>query len=107
MFSGPRVSTCSRELWKPAGESAGRPAIGVDKNPARMAESPIVLLSGPSGSGKTTTALKLEQELVRRGVNTHTISMDNYFKTLNRATAPRTPESNWRTPTGRREPRSQ
>ena len=64
----------------------------VDKILARMAESPIVLLSGPSGSGKTTTALKLEQELVRRGVNTHTISMDNYFKTLNRATAPRTPE---------------
>ena len=54
--------------------------------------SPIVLLSGPSGSGKTTTAMKLEQELERRGVNSHTISMDNYFKTLNRKTAPRTPE---------------
>lgn len=58
----------------------------------RMKESPIVLLSGPSGSGKTTTALKLEQVLERRGVQTHTISMDNYFKTLNRRTAPRTPE---------------
>ena len=57
-----------------------------------LPHSPIVLLSGPSGSGKTTTALKLEQELERRGVNTHTISMDNYFKTLNRRTAPRTPE---------------
>ena len=64
----------------------------VDQILARMKESPIVLLSGPSGSGKTTTALKLEQELERRGVNTHTISMDNYFKTLNRRTAPRTPE---------------
>ena len=69
-----------------------RISTAVDKILARMEESPIVLLSGPSGSGKTTTALKLEQELVRRGVNTHTISMDNYFKTLNRATAPRTPE---------------
>ena len=58
----------------------------------RIGESPIVLLSGPSGSGKTTTALKLEQVLERRGVNCHTVSMDNYFKTLNRATAPRTPE---------------
>ena len=58
----------------------------------RMKVSPIVLLSGPSGSGKTTTAMKLEQELERRGVNTHTISMDNYYKTLNRKTAPRTPE---------------
>ena len=64
----------------------------VDSILARIQESPIVLLSGPSGSGKTTTALKLEQELVRRGVNTHTISLDNYYKTLNRATAPRTPE---------------
>ncbi|MGN8968243.1 adenylyl-sulfate kinase [Intestinimonas sp. HCP28S3_D6] len=58
----------------------------------RMKESPIVLLSGPSGSGKTTTALKLEQELERRGVQTHTISMDNYFKTLNRKMAPRNAE---------------
>ena len=64
----------------------------VDQILDRMKESPIVLLSGPSGSGKTTTALKLEQELERRGVNTHTISMDNYYKTLNRRTAPRTPE---------------
>lgn len=54
--------------------------------------SPIVLLSGPSGSGKTTTALKLEEELVRRGIATHTISMDNYFKTLDPKAAPRTPE---------------
>ena len=58
----------------------------------RMKVSPIVLLSGPSGSGKTTTALKLEQELERRGVQAHTISMDNYFKTLNRRTAPRNAE---------------
>jgi len=59
---------------------------------ARMEISPIVLLSGPSGSGKTTTALKLEEVLEKRGVNTHTVALDNYYKTLNRATAPRTPE---------------
>ena len=63
----------------------------VDRIQARMSESPIVLLSGPSGSGKTTTALKLEEELERRGITSHTISLDNYFKTLDRATAPRTP----------------
>lgn len=57
----------------------------------RMERSPIVLLSGPSGSGKTTTALKIEEELERRGVNTHTISLDNYFKTPDPKTAPRTP----------------
>ena len=54
--------------------------------------SPIVLLSGPSGSGKTTTALKIAEELQRRGVNSHAVAMDNYFKTVNRRTAPRTPE---------------
>lgn len=52
--------------------------------------SPIVLLSGPSGSGKTTTALKIEEALIRRGIRTHTVSMDNYFKTLDRSKAPRT-----------------
>ena len=63
-----------------------------DRIMERMKASPIVLLSGPSGSGKTTTALKLEQVLERRGIRTHTISLDNYFKTLNHKTAPRTPE---------------
>ena len=46
-----------------------------------LPHSPIVLLSGPSGSGKTTTALKIEEELEKRG-SSPTISMDNYFKTL-------------------------
>lgn len=70
----------------------GRVAAAADKIIERMSESHIVLLSGPSGSGKTTTALKIEEELERRGVNTHTIALDNYFKTLDRSTAPRTPE---------------
>lgn len=58
----------------------------------RMEKSPIVLLSGPSGSGKTTSALKLEEELERRGVNTHTVSLDNYFHAPSHPAAPRTPE---------------
>lgn len=53
---------------------------------------PIVLLSGPSGAGKTTTAKNIETELERRGINSHTISMDNYFNTLDLRTCPRTPE---------------
>lgn len=52
-------------------------------------ESHVVLLSGPSGSGKTTTALKIEEQLNKMGIETHTISMDNYFKTLDPETAPR------------------
>ena len=53
--------------------------------------SPIVLLSGPSGSGKTTTAMKIAEELKRRGVSTHYVAMDDYFKTIDQ-NSPRTPE---------------
>ena len=55
-------------------------------------QSHIILLSGPSGSGKTTTALKIEEVLERMGISTHTISMDNYFKTIDPDTAPRNRE---------------
>ena len=53
--------------------------------------SPIILLSGPSGSGKTTTSMKIAEALEKRGVRTHYIGMDDYFKTVDRTT-PRTPE---------------
>ena len=55
-------------------------------------QSPIVLLSGPSGSGKTTTAMKIEEELGRRGIKTHSIAMDNYFRSFPDGSGPRTPE---------------
>lgn len=58
----------------------------------RMGDSPVVLLSGPSGSGKTTTAGMICRELERRGVGSHTISMDDYFVHQDPRTAPRTPE---------------
>ena len=51
-----------------------------------------MLLSGPSGSGKTTTAMKIAEELRRRGVNSRAVAMDNYFVTPNPETSPRTPE---------------
>lgn len=62
---------------------------------ANMHRSPIVLLSGPSGSGKTTTAMKIEEELERRGVETHAVAMDNYFRTITPESMPRTPEGNY------------
>lgn len=55
-------------------------------------ESRLVLLSGPSGSGKTTTSKKIEFEIRKRGIMTHAIGMDSYFKTIDPATAPRTPQ---------------
>jgi uridine kinase len=56
-----------------------------------LPSSPIVLLAGPSGSGKTTTSLKLRDALLRHGVQTHTISLDDYFQTVSPLTTPRTP----------------
>ena len=64
----------------------------VDRIVDNLAQSPIILLSGPSGSGKTTTSMKIAEELRRRGVNTHHVGMDDYFKTIDHDTVPRTPE---------------
>lgn len=54
----------------------------VDIISANASKRPVILLSGPSGSGKTTTALLIERELDRRGMETHTLSMDEYFSPL-------------------------
>lgn len=62
---------------------------------ANLKNSPIVLLSGPSGSGKTTTAMKIEEELERRGIKSRAISMDNYFNTISAESMPRTPEGTY------------
>ena len=51
--------------------------------------SPIVLISGPSGSGKTTTSKKIEEELRHRGIMTHALAMDSYFRTVDE-NSPRT-----------------
>ena len=69
-----------------------RVSLAADKIMENMERSPIVLLSGPSGSGKTTTAMKIAEELSRRGIGTYSVGMDDYFKTVDPATVPRTPE---------------
>lgn len=40
----------------------------------------FVMLCGPSASGKTTTAHKIKHRLIKRGVGTNVISMDDFFK---------------------------
>ena len=60
-----------------------------DRIIGNLNRSPIVLLSGPSGSGKTTSSMKLAEELNRRGLGTHYVGMDDYFKTVDHTT-PRT-----------------
>ena len=71
---------------------AQRVSLAADRILGNLDKSPIVLLSGPSGSGKTTTALKIEEQLEKMGIQTHTISMDNYFNTIDPETAPRNRE---------------
>ena len=66
--------------------------LAAQKIAEHRSESHVVLLSGPSGSGKTTTAMKIEEVLEHMGVETHTISMDNYFNTVDPETAPRNRE---------------
>ncbi len=77
-------------------ESEERYRLEVEKTADLIIEnrknSPIVLLSGPSGSGKTTTAMKVAEELNKRGIGTHSVPMDEYFKTIDPATVPRTPD---------------
>lgn len=63
-----------------------------EKIAAHRDRSHIILLSGPSGSGKTTTALKVEEQLEKMGIETHSIAMDDYFHTVDPETAPRNRE---------------
>ena len=75
-----RIQTDVQEFLAECDDNyAQRVSLAADKILTNLEHSPIVLLSGPSGSGKTTTAMKIAEELQRRGVNTH-------------AVAPRTPE---------------
>ena len=73
---------CDAAFAKKVENAAGRIA-------EHRRESRVILLSGPSGSGKTTTALQIEEQLRNMGIETHTISMDDYFKTMDPETAPR------------------
>lgn len=54
--------------------------MAADKDPGQSGAQPHRALCRPCRSGKTTTALKIAEELRRRGVNSHAVAMDNYFK---------------------------
>ena len=54
----------------------------VQKIASNIENRPVILLAGPSGSGKTTTAFMIAKLLDELGCGCHTISMDNYFKSL-------------------------
>lgn len=50
----------------------------------------VIMLSGPSASGKTTTAKMLREELLKLGIGSEIISMDNFYR--GEENVPRTPE---------------
>ncbi len=41
--------------------------------------SEIVMIAGPSSAGKTTTAKKLSQALLKFGINSYTVSLDDFY----------------------------
>ena len=64
-----RIQTDVQEFLAECDDNyAQRVSLAADKILTNLEHSPIVLLSGPSGSGKTTTAMKIAEELQRRGV---------------------------------------
>lgn len=50
----------------------------------------IVMLAGPSSAGKTTTARKLSESLIEKGVKTYVLSLDDFY--LNRDDIPYLPD---------------
>lgn len=51
----------------------------VDKIEKRRPECKILMVSGPSSSGKTTTANMIKDELMRRGIWSTVISLDDFY----------------------------
>ncbi len=76
------VGECEARYESAISSAASKIANSIDK-------SCVVLLSGPSGSGKTTTALKLELALEKLGIGSHSISLDDYFRTVDPEKAPK------------------
>ena len=67
-----------------------RVSAAADTVVSRLNRSRVVLLAGPSSSGKTTTASRLRKALADRGIFTHMISLDDYYRSKNEPDFPKT-----------------
>ena len=50
-----------------------------------MVDRRLVMLSGPSAAGKTTTAGFLQEFLTKKGIETHVVSLDDFYRGRNLA----------------------
>lgn len=89
MIMNVNITDINQELIADSAGFAKRCDISFYENIKNIAETmiergdcPVLLISGPSGSGKTTSALTLEKYLDDLGHETHTLSLDNYFKPM-------------------------
>ncbi len=53
----------------------------------------MVMLAGPSSAGKTTTSLLLQQQLMKQGIDTQVVSLDNFYR--GRGKAPQLPDGSF------------
>ena len=66
------ISECERDYKDFVGSVADRVANNENIK--------VILLAGPSGSGKTTTANLLSDELEARGLESHVVSLDDFYR---------------------------
>ena len=62
----------------------------IAQNIGESGVSEIVMIAGPSSAGKTTTAKKLRKALSENGINSFTVSLDDFY--LDNKDAPRFPD---------------
>lgn len=77
------IARCDQRYDQLVAETANKAADNLRR-------SPIILLAGPSGSGKTTTALRIRAALEARGIGSHSISLDDYYRSPRAPDYPRT-----------------
>ena len=71
-------------------ERYGNKLRQVAKDVVSAGKNEIIMIAGPSSAGKTTTAKKLREYLKQRGVDSHTVSLDDFY--LDNCDAPRFPD---------------
>lgn len=71
------VEACEQEYYAKLDAAAQKIAENIHR-------AGIILLAGPSSSGKTTSAHRLCARLAALGIRTQTVSMDDYFMTIDR-----------------------